>query len=245
VRAVTAPHGDNGAGDDRVKCPTCNRPFRDAAALSRHRERTVPCAGTSKTRPGEPCDTCLTPPKTVCRFHGGKAPQVQAAVERRRQEQRAARNVAAFALPADVEPSVALLDSLYRWYGMATYLAGVIAEFETDDALKQLSVGSERYERPSVWVELYREAVKEQAKVAKACLDAGIDERRMRFTERQGQALDAVIRAVIAGILTWAASAGMNQAELQRFEQEELPRIVRAAVMKLLPPDELNGGSDK
>jgi hypothetical protein len=242
---MTAPHGENGAAGDRVKCPTCNRPFRDSAALARHRDRTVPCAGTSKTRPGEPCDTCLTPPKTVCRFHGGKAPQVQAAVERRRQEQRAAKNVAAFALPADVEPSVALLDSLYRWYGMATYLAGVIAEFDSDADLKQLSVGSERYERPSVWVELYREAVKEQAKVAKACLDAGIDERRMRLTEQHGRVLDGVIRKVVEGIFAGLAGAGMRADVLESFRTESLPAIVRGAVMAIAysDPDALPRGA--
>ncbi len=242
---MSEPQGDGAGHQDPVKCPTCKRPFRDAAALARHRERTVPCAGSSKTRAGEPCDTCLTPPKTVCRFHGGKAPQVEAAVERRREEQRATRTVAAFALPADVEPSVALLDSLYRWYGMSTYLAGVIAELESDEGLKQLSVGAERYERPSVWVDLYRDALKEQSKVAKACLDAGIDERRMRLTEAHGRVLDGVIRKVVEGIFAGLAAAGMRADTLEAFRTEQLPAIVRGAVMAIAysDPDALPRGA--
>jgi hypothetical protein len=169
----------------------------------------------------------------ACKLHGGAMANHTKAANRVRAE----RSVAKFALPADVEPSVALLDSLYRWYGMATYLAGVIAEFENDDALKQLSVGSERYERPSVWVELYREAVKEQAKVAKACLDAGIDERRMRLTEQHGRVLDGVIRKVVDGIFAGLAGAGLRVDALESFRAESLPAIVRGAVMAIAYPD--------
>jgi hypothetical protein len=229
-----------------VKCPHCNRSMRDEAALARHAERTQPCAGTSKTaRPGEPCDTCVAKPATVCRFHGAGAPQVKAAVERRRQEDRARSLVAKFALPTEIHYGQALMENLWRWTGMVNYLAGKIGEFENDDELKQLSIGAgrEKFERPAVWVEMYQTALREQRVSAKACADVGIDERLTQMVERQGQALNAVIRALAAGIFAGLAARGMDGEELRRFEAEQLPQVVRAAVMTIRPPGELQRGA--
>lgn len=146
---------------------------------------------------------------------------------------KAARAVAEFALATDIEPSVALLDSLARWNGMALYVAQMIAEFESDEALKQLSIGAEKFERPSVWVELYRDALKERAKVAKACLDAGIDERRTRLAEHHGRTLDGVLRRVLDGVFAGLAAGGHRADALESFQREQLPGIVRAAVMAI------------
>ncbi len=176
-----------------------------------------------------------------CKLHGGRTPNHSTAANRVKAE----RAVAKFALPTDVEPSAALLDSLYRWFGMTTFLAQMIGEFESDSELKQLSVGAEKYERPSVWVDLYRDALKEQSKVAKACLDAGIDERRMRLTEQHGRVLDGVIRKVVDGVFAGLAGAGMRADALQAFRSEQLPAIVRAAVMAIAyaDPDALPRGA--
>lgn len=230
----SAPLGATGGRSDRVKCPTCNRPFADAIALARHAQRTVPCAGTSKTRVGEPCDTCVTRPKTVCRFHGGAAPQVRAAVESRRSSQRAERAVAEFALARDIEPQRALLEALHRWAGVVAYLGGVIGDFTSDDDLKQLSRGSEQFERPAVWVELYNTGLREMAKVAKACLDAGIDERRIALAEEHGRTLDGVLRRVLTAVFSGLAALGLRADVLEEFQREQLPAIVRAAVMAIV-----------
>ncbi len=224
------------AGAGRVPCPTC----RPDAPCDQH------CGAKLRQTAGGLCKLAKgygTDHLGIghCRKHGGNTQNHRAGAN----ATKARSAVAKFALPSDVEPSVALLDSLYRWYGMATYLAGVIAEFDSDDALKQLSVGAERFERPSVWVELYREAVKEQAKVAKACLDAGIDERRMRLTEAHGRVLDGVIRKVVDGIFAGLAGAGMRADVLETFRTESLPAIVRGAVMSIAyaDPDALPRGA--
>ncbi len=176
-----------------------------------------------------------------CKLHGGGTPSHAKAAQRVIGE----RLVAKFALPQEIHYGQALLENLWRWTGMVTYLGSKIAEFDSDEELKQLSIGAgrERFERPAVWVEMYQTALREQRVSAKACADVGIDERLTQMVERHGQALDAVIRAMAAGIFAGLAARGMDADELRRFESEDLPAIVRAAVMTIRPPDQLSGGT--
>lgn len=204
------------------------------------------CSAKSKTS-GQQCRKLVTPPATVCRIHGGGSPQVRAAVARKRQHEQAERSVAEFALSRDVEPHQALLEALHRWAGMVSYLGSVIGEFESASDLKQLSQGSEQFERPAVWVEMYNHALREMAKVAKACVDAGIDERRIRLAEEHGRALDSVLRGVLGDVFDLlgrmlAELVGTVAAEmLAGVMRDDVPAIVRRRLAQLFdPPDELS-----
>ncbi len=176
-----------------------------------------------------------------CKLHGGATPTHSKAAQREKGRQL----VAKFALPTEIHYGQALLENLWRWTGMVNYLGSKIAGFDSDEELKQLSIGAgrEKFERPAVWVEMYQTALREQRVSAKACADVGIDERLTQLVERQGQALNAVIRAMAGGIFAGLAARGMDGDELRRFEAEQLPQIVRAAVMTVLPPDELQRGA--
>lgn len=212
-------------------------------------------------RPGEPCERhcggkkrqteglCQLPKGHDtdhpgighCKLHGGNTRNHRTNAQREKGRQL----VAKFALPTEIHYGQALMENLWRWTGMVNWLAGKIAEFEDDDELKQLSIGAgrEKFERPGVWVEMYQTALREQRVSAKACADVGIDERLTQMVERQGQALNAVIRALAAGIFAGLAAAGMDAEALRRFEAEQLPAVVRAAVMTIRPPDELQRGA--
>ena len=173
----------------------------------------------------------------ACKLHGGSMPNHLKAAQRVRAE----RSVAEFALARDVEPHQALLEALHRWAGVVASLGGVIGDFESDDDLKQLSRGSEQFERPAVWVEMYNTGLREMAKVAKACVDAGIDERRIALAEEHGRTLDSVLRRVLDGVFSGLAAAGLRFDVLETFRAEQLPGIVRAAVMAIAYPGRPEG----
>ncbi len=176
----------------------------------------------------------------ACKLHGGAMANHTKAANRVKAE----RAVAKFALPVKTTHEDALVDNLARWTGIVIYTAGKIADFESDGELTQTSIGAgrERYDRPSVWVELYLTALREQRTAAKVCADVGIDERRTKLAEHQGQLLDGVLRALVAGLLSRLPRLGLAQAAVDAFEREEVPAIVRAAVFAVVPPDQLNGG---
>jgi hypothetical protein len=64
-------------------------------------------------------------------------------------------------------------------------VAQKVASFESNADLKQIDQ-SGKYERASVWVELYANERHEIARVAKACADAGVQERQITLAEEQG-----------------------------------------------------------
>jgi len=186
-------------------------------------------------------------PGTVCRFHGGRAPQVKKAVERRRQEAKANRIAADFALPVDIEPVDAMLQTLAIRWGMVCFLQGLIADMESADELKQLSGGAERYERESVWVAMLDNALREVAKVAKACADMGIDERRTQLAEGTGRQLDEVIRKLLERIMRGLIASGVAADVLADFWREHVPGIVREVLAPLLfqPPPAIGPTSEE
>jgi hypothetical protein len=220
----------------RVPCAAC----RPDAPCERHcgaRLRQTP-GGLCKRAKGQGTDHVGI---GRCDRHGGSTENHRASAQRTKGE----RLVAQFALPTEIHYGQALLENLWRWTGMVNYLGSKIAGFDSDEELKQLSIGAgrEKFERPAVWVEMYQTALREQRVSAKACADVGIDERLTQMVERQGQALNAVIRALAAGIFAGLAARGMDGEELRRFEAEQLPQVVRAAVMTIRPPGELQRGA--
>lgn len=150
----------------------------------------------------------------------------------------AQRTVAEFAAPISVEPTEAMLGVLAIRWGMVHFLTGIIADMESTDELKQLSIGAgrEKFERPAVWVEMLDNALRECARVAKACADMGIDERRQRLAEGTGRELIEVIRKLLDGIQHGLTARGMPADELAAFWRDEVPRIVQSSLAGLLRP---------
>lgn len=127
--------------------------------------------------------------------------------------------MATYGSPIEVEPLDALLGELWRTAGHVAWLGALIADLEhaptlearvsgdTDGAtsgrsgLKQYTTDKGlMWEKPSVWVDLYQSERTHLARVAKDCLQVGIDERRVRLAEDQAKiiagAMQAFARAV-------------------------------------------------
>ncbi len=163
-----------------------------------------------------------------CRKHLGTTKNHVAHAE----AEKARRAVSEFAARRDVEPTEALLEVLGIRAGMVAFLTEQIAFMETTDQLVTTSSAGD--EKPSIWVEMLDTALREYGKVAKACADAKIDERRIRIEESIGRQLSDVIRRVLEGVFSGLAEAGVTVEVLEVFQVERVPGIVRASLASLV-----------
>ena len=183
------------------------------------------CTGhiSSGPRKGQPCRKPCKPGR-VCTAHGGRAPQVKAAQERRDAEAEAARQVATLGLRLDVSPTEALLEEVQWTAGHVAWLRRKVQEIEDGDLVwgvtrteteggsalvigmtgeKVTDVGSGPSTKtietsgPSVWYELYERERKHLVAVCAAALKAGVEERRVRLAEQQGDLVAEVIRRIL------------------------------------------------
>lgn len=172
--------------------------------MSTDHTETPRCTATAKST-RERCKRRPVPGANVCVKHGGKAPQVQAAAARRLAERDAEQAAKAFGLPRVIDPHTAFVEELHRAAGSVQWLGGIVADLEQDDVgwgkIRKKTGGEDHgttYEaRPNVWVSMWQAERVQLVKVAKACIDIGIEERRVRLAEAAGQQLASVVRAVL------------------------------------------------
>lgn len=183
------------------------------------------CTGTAKST-GERCRNPAIPGGTVCRIHGGKAPQVQAAAERRLV--RAELEGGEFAsLLAELEVEVAGRDPVEHleralvltaamsevWRLHAVRLADVAEPTVID--LERMGVADERYAH---WLNL-------QARLAEMAIRAGFEERRIRVVEAHAQLLAAVLNGSVAELI----------ALVREQHPAGLPAFVEAKLIEAIP----------
>lgn len=135
-----------------------------------------------------------------CKLHGGLTPNHLKAAEK----EKANRALVTYGLPREIDPHTALIEELHRTAGHVAYLQQIVAELTHDSdkvgesELKQYQVGENGViERPAVWIEMYHQERKHFARVAKDCISAGIEERRVRIAEEQGQMFAKTMRAIL------------------------------------------------
>jgi hypothetical protein len=177
------------------------------------------CAARSK-RTHEQCGQYVTGGATVCRWHGGEAPQSKSAAGRRRQQQEAERIMRMLGEPIDTTPAEALLDTVKRTAGYVAFLRERVAEVDaadlvwgvtkekdghvvvgtTRDATLEATTDSTREAKPNAWLTLLGEWQDRLVKTCTAALSAGIEERRVRLAEQQGALVADVIRGVLADL---------------------------------------------
>lgn len=135
-----------------------------------------------------------------CKLHGGANPDYTAEVERLRAKQAVHR----YGLPSEIDPQEALIDELSRTYGHVRWLQIMVDQIEEDDLTGPVgtSGASEgkhyhpRYE-PNVILKMYKEERRHYVAIAKACVEAGIEERRVRLAEEQGQLIATAIQGIL------------------------------------------------
>lgn len=159
-----------------------------------------------KTRSGEPCKAWAMAGADVCRMHGGSAPQVQAAAQRRLAEAEARRATVTYGLPIEIEPHAALIRLLHLTAGAVEWLAAEVSalghQWEEDEqtgeprlqsGLRQWSKGRGGWE-PAVLVDLYQTERKMLADVSAKCISAGIEERRVEIEKAKVELIAQAFR---------------------------------------------------
>lgn len=190
----------------------------------------------AKNKKAEPCGLSPVPGATRCGRHGGKAPQVKAAAQRRLAEQEAkeqmTKAVRTLGLPIDVDPGKALLDEIHWTAGHVAWLRDKVQELEAeqlvwgktqhDDGVGPQGVVDVTTEKaaPSVWYDLYLKEREHLAKVCALALRAGIEERKVKLAESQGLLVADVIRRILGAL-------GLTP-EQQQLVPEIVPRELRA-----------------
>ena len=153
------------------------------------------CKANSK-QSQERCKKWAEPGLDVCRMHGGGTARAKAAGQRNVQRAAAQAAVATYGLPVEIDPLDALLGELHRTAGHVAWLAQIVGSLDRSELRQRTMAGSV----PSVWVQLYQDERKHLAAVARSCLSAGVEERRVQLAEQQGQLVAQVISKVLAGL---------------------------------------------
>lgn len=188
-------------------------------------EKREKCTAKSK-QSGERCKRYPIRGGTVCAIHGGKTPVVAAAAKRRLEEAEAEKAVVLFGARRDVMPGDALLEEVQWTAGHVGWLRLKVQELEARELEWSLTkrkdsaddVEETREASPSVWYSLYERERKHLIAASTAALRAGVEERRVRLAESQGQQVAAVIQRVLDGL-------GLTPVQL-----ELVPTVVPAAL---------------
>ena len=187
------------------------------------------CVAT--TRKGAHCTKAAIPGGTVCRFHGGAAPQVKAAAERRLAEVEVQRAVATFGERRDVSPAQMLLEDMQWTAGHVAWLRDQIAllnpealTWGTTKKVDQQSgkgrkgVDTTEEARVNALVELYERERKHMAHLIEVALRANIAAHEQAEARRKGEEFNTVMRAVLGDLkLTADQKAIVDAVVLRRL----------------------------
>ena len=133
----------------------------------------------------------------ACKLHGGSTPNHVKAANKTKAEIA----VATYGLAREIDPHSALIEELHRTAGHVAWLADLIGQFERDAQLIQTSYSEHgSVDSPSVWVDMYDRERKHFASVAKTCISVGIEERRVKLAEQQGELMAQVIRGLLSDL---------------------------------------------
>lgn len=154
---------------------------------------------------------CKRPPlqgQRVCGAHGGNAPAARRAGARRRTEQAALIAMHKFGGPIDTTATEALLDTVKWTAGYVGWLRGIVGHLRADEigwGLSEDKTGGQDWgttEKAAVNVHLaiLGEWTDRLVKVCAEALKAGIEERRVRLAEQQGELVADVIKAILADL---------------------------------------------
>jgi hypothetical protein len=171
------------------------------------------CVGhTGRGEERRPCaSTAIVTGTTRCRAHGGAVKQVRA-----QGEARALALDLTYGDPIEISPAAALLEELYRTRGHVEWLSQRIGDLNPDTlvwgdtrVLNRPAKGEKGAEQSydveertegaelNLWLQLYRDERKHLVEVSRVCLNAGIEERKMKVIEAQAVILAQVIQSVL------------------------------------------------
>lgn len=164
-------------------------------------EAAARCSATSK-QSGEPCRQPVIPGGSVCHYHGGGAPQVKAAAQRRLAEDRARRRLDEVDVASIDNPLEAFAQLVAEAVALKDALASQVA------ALEDLRSANNRWGTEQVRAEMaaYERAMDRAGKLLEQWVRLGLDERLVASRER--------IESLMIGYLTLAWMQGAEMAGL-------------------------------
>ena len=175
---------------------------------------------TGHNRAGKPCGKNPRAGLTVCPTHGGNTKAAIAAGKRRVTEQAAAAEAARFATRRDIHPADALLELVQWTAGEVDYWRGKVDQLDDDELAGNLVTKTEVGEEKGyttdittkeaaehIYIRMLAKASDRLATYAAAALRAGVEERRVRLAESQGQLVAAVIRRILDALNLTPAQA--------------------------------------
>lgn len=133
-----------------------------------------------------------------CKWHGGASESHDNKVN----ELLAKAACEQYGVPVEIDPQEALLEELFRTQGHVVWLRERVGELETERMHGAVggAAGGIPERKPHIWIVMYKDERVHLTRVAKACVDAGIEERRVRIAEEQGQMLAKVVQGILIGL---------------------------------------------
>lgn len=175
---------------------------------------------------------------TVCKSHGGGAPQVREAAGRRLAAQEIRKTLGD--VPDDVDPAQALLELVKLKYAEMHWLRAKVQEVDTDPAeggSESLTWGVSKHDegigaqgpvdvkthesQANIWWRLLREAEDQLAKYSALALKAGVERRQIELQEAQAVHLAGAINRILDAL------------ELSAEQQKKIPTVVPQVLRSL------------
>lgn len=157
----------------------------------------TPCRGTN--RAGQRCGLRPIAGGTVCKWHGGGAPQVRAAAERRLAAQAIEAQAQAVLAHEGLTPVEDPLQELGKLASgakaMMEHLGARVNALDDPETFDEKHVPQLR-----VVVELYERAMDRTAKILDMLVKHGYTERQIAISEQEALLVAGVIRRVVAGL---------------------------------------------
>lgn len=155
------------------------------------------------------------------------------------EEIRATARFGNFPIPADMSPVDILVDELKRSAAFCFWIESKMAQWP--DELIDLGVSNvddkgsmQAFDsNDKAWLDVWQRERKHLAAVAKMCIDAGVDERRVQLAEKQAELMFGLI------------NEAFTQLGLSAEQQMQVPQIMPALIRRLSIPGEVlqPGGS--
>lgn len=148
-------------------------------------------------RAGQHCTRVAGVGLTVCAAHGAKNPTAKAAGLARQVEAKARKDLARFGMPEVIDAHTAIERELHRCCGNVAWIEAQIHQLapESGEDMKADALTADG--KPSPLMVLYWQERDRLARTSRACIELGIEERRVRIAEEQA---DFVMRAVAAAL---------------------------------------------
>lgn len=153
------------------------------------------CGATTK-QTGAPCTQpagwgTSHPGIGRCKLHGGSTPSHEVAAK----EAQARADAMRLGIPVPTTGTAALQDALARAYGDVLAMAAKV-QLLPDEELTQVD-GQGKFQRPSVWVELYQQSLQHYAVVADRCVARGIEAAAVSVVQAHGEQVISLLRRVL------------------------------------------------